>query len=236
MKNIKYIFIVLILSIYVDSIAANLFYETTYPLNEAPRILEILGLQDYPHIFNSTDILRTIEELQREGYSILPFQELPLHIQKLKNFLKEILILKSISESEVESGLKPEFKELKDELRNLSYIFANIINSQISSPLEFIKPLDTSIISETHNSSYLKCFNNRYMKIRNPLNKINWHTHSNYITIIPIIEPNTLLKINEWEQSILPHMVFLFRGDILHSSPIESCIFRSFIVFRFEYD
>ena len=239
MKNIKYIFSVLILNIYANSIASNLSYETTDLLKESSisKILEsIVGLQDYPNIFKPTDVFRTIEELQREEYSILPFQELPLHLQKLKNFFKEILILKSISESEVESELKLEFQKLQDELRNLSYIFASIINSQRTSSLELVEPLRPEIIFETHYNFYLNHAYTRYMSYREPLREIVWHTHSEpYTVIVPIIEPNTLFKIKEREQSILSNTVFLFRGDIDHSSPpVNSNILRSFILFRFD--
>ena len=74
------------------------------------------------------------------------------------------------------------------------------------------------------------------MSYREPLREIVWHTHpDSYTVIVPIIEPNTLLKIREREQSILPNMVFLFRGDIVHSSPVDSIILRSFILFRFNH-
>ena len=115
MKNMKYILIVLILSICIDSIAADLSSETTglvYESSTSQIFESIVGLKEAPNIFKPTDVSRTIEELQREGYSILPFQQLPLHIQKLKNFFKETLILKKGPKSEVQSELKLEFQQL----------------------------------------------------------------------------------------------------------------------------
>ena len=200
-----------------------LFLQTIVSANE------FQFLENYPNIFKPEDITRTVAELQNDGYSIIPFQEIPAIISELRNFIHTILVLKKLDENQP-SMLDNIF--LSKELRNLSDIFLRIITLQNTSTYKLIEAYSPFVCIEIEGEKK----NQRKIRFREPLKEVVWHTHPGFYTvIIPLITPTTLLNINGIEQSFSPHTALLIREDIRHSSPVNfTSSLRSLIMFSFE--